>query len=341
MRRARDRLPAPGEAFWRHREFRRSRTRSSPSLVGAPPGPASPTAAIPSPRCARSSPGSSARRPSASASSSATRPTCARSSSRSGSARRSCAAPTRPRCSRSPTPSRRATPTPASTPSASPPTGSASPTPPASSRRPGRVRLPAPRRRQGRRARRDPVQARPADGGGVRADDRAPADRVGDPAPHRLPRRRKIVVRHHHERWDGSGYPDGLGGEAIPLHARVFALADALDALTTDRPYRAAVGWQEAREIDPRGRGQPVRPGDRRRLRLGPGRGVRPHPRGDRVTPTILIVDDDPVIRKLITTTLATSPATGSRRRATACRRSRRRCASSPRSSSSTTTCRA
>jgi ribonuclease P protein subunit RPR2 len=57
----------------------------------------------------------------------------------------------------------------------------------------------------------------------------------------------KTVVRHHHERWDGSGYPDGLAGEAIPAHARVFALADALDALTTDRPYRAAVGWAEAR----------------------------------------------------------------------------------------------
>jgi HD-GYP domain-containing protein (c-di-GMP phosphodiesterase class II) len=59
----------------------------------------------------------------------------------------------------------------------------------------------------------------------------------------------KVVVRHHHERWDGSGYPDGLSGEAIPLHARVFAVADTLDALTTDRPYRAAVGWGEARHV--------------------------------------------------------------------------------------------
>jgi len=58
----------------------------------------------------------------------------------------------------------------------------------------------------------------------------------------------KTVVRHHHERWDGTGYPDGMAGEAIPLHARVFALADALDALTTDRPYRAAVSWASARE---------------------------------------------------------------------------------------------
>src|SRR5919106_4995752 len=55
------------------------------------------------------------------------------------------------------------------------------------------------------------------------------------------------VVRHHHERWDGSGYPDGLAGEAIPLSARVFAVADALDAITTDRPYRAAQPFAAAR----------------------------------------------------------------------------------------------
>jgi HD-GYP domain-containing protein (c-di-GMP phosphodiesterase class II) len=55
------------------------------------------------------------------------------------------------------------------------------------------------------------------------------------------------VVRHHHERWDGTGYPDGLGGEEIPIAARVFAVADALDAITSDRPYRAAVSLAEAR----------------------------------------------------------------------------------------------
>jgi diguanylate cyclase (GGDEF)-like protein len=54
------------------------------------------------------------------------------------------------------------------------------------------------------------------------------------------------VVRHHHERWDGSGYPDGLGGNEIPLGARVFAVADALDAMTSDRPYRTAKSWEEA-----------------------------------------------------------------------------------------------
>jgi HD-GYP domain-containing protein (c-di-GMP phosphodiesterase class II) len=57
----------------------------------------------------------------------------------------------------------------------------------------------------------------------------------------------KLVVRHHHERWDGTGYPDSLAGEQIPAAARVFAVADALGALTTDRPYRRAVGWAEAR----------------------------------------------------------------------------------------------
>jgi putative nucleotidyltransferase with HDIG domain len=54
------------------------------------------------------------------------------------------------------------------------------------------------------------------------------------------------VVRHHHERWDGRGYPDGLGGSEIPLGARVFGVADALDAMTTDRPYRRACPWQSA-----------------------------------------------------------------------------------------------
>jgi len=59
----------------------------------------------------------------------------------------------------------------------------------------------------------------------------------------------KEVVRHHHERWDGGGYPDRLAGEAIPLTARVFALADALDALTSERPYRAAISFAEARGL--------------------------------------------------------------------------------------------
>jgi len=55
------------------------------------------------------------------------------------------------------------------------------------------------------------------------------------------------IVRSHHERWDGRGYPDGLGGAEIPLGARIFAVADALDAMTSHRPYRRALSWQAAR----------------------------------------------------------------------------------------------
>ena len=58
------------------------------------------------------------------------------------------------------------------------------------------------------------------------------------------------LVRSHHERWDGSGYPDGLEAMKIPLSARIFAVVDALDAMTTDRPYRRALPWDVAvREI--------------------------------------------------------------------------------------------
>jgi response regulator RpfG family c-di-GMP phosphodiesterase len=68
------------------------------------------------------------------------------------------------------------------------------------------------------------------------------------------------VVRSHHERWDGRGYPDRLSGDAIPLGARVFAVADALDAITSNRPYRQEQPWstavleitaQSGRQFDP------------------------------------------------------------------------------------------
>jgi putative nucleotidyltransferase with HDIG domain len=55
------------------------------------------------------------------------------------------------------------------------------------------------------------------------------------------------LIRHHHERWDGTGYPSGLAGEAIPRSARIAAVADAFDAMTSDRPYRIALSWEEAR----------------------------------------------------------------------------------------------
>ncbi len=57
------------------------------------------------------------------------------------------------------------------------------------------------------------------------------------------------IMRHHHEKWDGSGYPDGLKGEAIPLGARIVSAVDVYDALHTRRPYRAAFSHEEAVSI--------------------------------------------------------------------------------------------
>jgi cyclic di-GMP phosphodiesterase len=55
------------------------------------------------------------------------------------------------------------------------------------------------------------------------------------------------IVYSHHERWDGQGYPQGLHAESIPLGARIFAVGDTLDAMTSDRPYRKALSYEEAR----------------------------------------------------------------------------------------------
>ena len=63
--------------------------------------------------------------------------------------------------------------------------------------------------------------------------------RWGDPQLARM-------VRHHHERFDGSGYPDGLAGEEIPIGARIVAVADTFDAVTSSRPYRPALSRREA-----------------------------------------------------------------------------------------------
>ncbi len=49
------------------------------------------------------------------------------------------------------------------------------------------------------------------------------------------------VIRYHHEAYDGTGYPEGLRGQAIPLAARIFSVVDCFDSMTTDRPYRAAL----------------------------------------------------------------------------------------------------
>ena len=56
-------------------------------------------------------------------------------------------------------------------------------------------------------------------------------------------------VRYHHERWDGQGYPDGLKGEAIPVGARILAIADAFDAIRFSRPYKLSISTDEAIEI--------------------------------------------------------------------------------------------
>lgn len=56
-----------------------------------------------------------------------------------------------------------------------------------------------------------------------------------------------VPVRHHHENWDGSGYPDGLIGEAIPLASRIIMFADTIDAMTSDRPYRKALSETQVR----------------------------------------------------------------------------------------------
>jgi putative two-component system response regulator len=81
----------------------------------------------------------------------------------------------------------------------------------------------------------------------------------------RLLRLVKPIVRHHHERLDGSGYPDGLCGDAVPVLAQITGIVDVYDALTTDRPYRTRVthdaacaelrrevqlGWREARLVE-------------------------------------------------------------------------------------------
>ena len=68
-------------------------------------------------------------------------------------------------------------------------------------------------------------------------------------APLKSLRRILPVIRNHHERMDGSGYPDGLRGESIPLKARILQVADIYDALTTDRPYRGALPPEEALRI--------------------------------------------------------------------------------------------
>jgi HD-GYP domain-containing protein (c-di-GMP phosphodiesterase class II) len=64
------------------------------------------------------------------------------------------------------------------------------------------------------------------------------------------------MIMHHHERWDGGGYPAGLSGYAIPFGARVIAVADSYDAMTSERPYRSALDNRQAIQILLEGRGR-------------------------------------------------------------------------------------
>jgi putative nucleotidyltransferase with HDIG domain len=68
------------------------------------------------------------------------------------------------------------------------------------------------------------------------------------------------AIRYHHERWDGLGYPEGLAGDAIPLEATIIGLADAWDAMTTDRPYATALSLNEAMMQIRAGRGKQFSP---------------------------------------------------------------------------------
>jgi HD-GYP domain-containing protein (c-di-GMP phosphodiesterase class II) len=90
-----------------------------------------------------------------------------------------------------------------------------------------------------------------------------------------FPEEIRPVIRHHHERWDGGGYPDGLKGEEIPLLARILALGDVYDALTSDRPYRPAFAPDDALTIMHAEAGRKLDPDLFRVFRTVVGAGVR------------------------------------------------------------------
>ena len=77
------------------------------------------------------------------------------------------------------------------------------------------------------------------------------------------------IVRSSHERYDGDGYPDGLAGDEIPLAARIIAVCDSFDAMTSDRPYRTAMSTEGALSELHNVRRHAVRPGGRQGVRQG------------------------------------------------------------------------
>ena len=139
----------------------------------------------------------------------------------------------------------------------------------------------APRHRQGRDPRRHPAQARPARRRRVDAHARAPRHRRAHPARrHRAWAASRASSATSTSRYDGSGYPDGLAGDEIPIGSRIILACDAYHAMTSDRPYRSAMGHERRRRRAARQRGQAVRP-RRRRCLLGrladtPGGPARP-----------------------------------------------------------------
>jgi uncharacterized domain HDIG len=82
------------------------------------------------------------------------------------------------------------------------------------------------------------------------------------------------LIRHHHENWDGTGYPDAIAGEAIPLGSRIIMFADTIDAMTTDRPYRAALGEAAVRAEMKKFRGSQFDPVIYDRLMASPDFGL-------------------------------------------------------------------
>jgi HD-GYP domain-containing protein (c-di-GMP phosphodiesterase class II) len=101
------------------------------------------------------------------------------------------------------------------------------------------------------------IQEHPADG----ADLVATMTRLRDLVP---------SVRHHHENWDGTGYPDKIAGETIPLAARIIRFADTIDAMTTERPYRRPLTEAQVRAEVLRCRGTQFDPGIADRLLASP-----------------------------------------------------------------------
>ena len=105
------------------------------------------------------------------------------------------------------------------------------------------------RRRQAGRARADPVETRSADRRRTPQDADSCADRRGIVGAVPFPFPVAPLVLSHHERWDGTGYPSGLRGAQIPIGARILAVVDCFDAVTSERPYRRAVSQDDALRI--------------------------------------------------------------------------------------------